>query len=391
MPPPSSGRGARRVHSTTLSSRGLPEATPSVKGSEAKASGCRGRSRSGRRSRRPPASRKEAATRKPHDQDAPWNRALFRESCSLSRGSTVDDRQGASCLGDQRSADGRARQPGGADGGTRALVGGKAKRLADRGRDQARPQRAARAAAGQDDALDPGAVGCQRSVAVGQRQSDAFENGLHEMKRPRHVGQARESGGQQRIVVRRALAGKVGREDRRGVRRQARRFDLCDQRADVAPAEQARDPRQRGAGAQHDGMLGEEARHGVAMGVHAAAVCRHEAIVGDEVDARRSQADVGGTSLHRAHADARAHIVSAAARHRRAGRQMPARRQVARARCPRSRRFRQAAAAARDRCRRPPGCRRASRRGRYPSAASPRRRRGRSRPRRSGAGGCSPS
>ena len=39
MPPPSSGRGARRVHSTTLSSRGLPEATPSVKGSEAKASG----------------------------------------------------------------------------------------------------------------------------------------------------------------------------------------------------------------------------------------------------------------------------------------------------------------------------------------------------------------
>jgi hypothetical protein len=32
IPPPESGFGARRVHNTTLSSFGFPEATPNVKG-----------------------------------------------------------------------------------------------------------------------------------------------------------------------------------------------------------------------------------------------------------------------------------------------------------------------------------------------------------------------
>ena len=72
-------------------------------------------------------------------------------------------------------------------------------------------------------------------------------------------------------------------------------------------------------------MLAEQARHGVAVRVHAAAVRREERVVGDEVDARGAEPDIGVAGIDRADADPGAHVVARAADDRRAGRHAPAR------------------------------------------------------------------
>ena len=55
----------------------------------------------------------------------------------------------------------------------------------------------------------------QRRMAVAQRQRDTLEHRLHEMQRTRAMGEAGEGGRKFGVVVRRAFAGQIGREDRR--------------------------------------------------------------------------------------------------------------------------------------------------------------------------------
>ncbi len=75
-------------------------------------------------------------------------------------------------------------------------------------------------------------------------------------------------------------------------------------------------------------MLAEQAGHCMPVGVHALPACRHEAIIGDEVDARRAEADIGIAGANHAGADRAGHVVTRTARDRKVGAKAKAPRQL---------------------------------------------------------------
>ena len=83
--------------------------------------------------------------------------------------------------------------------------------------------------------LDARARREQRLLAVGEREGDAFEHGARQIGARRRVRQAEEHAGRVGIVVRRALAGEVGQEERRAGRASARSTSASSAASLAAP------------------------------------------------------------------------------------------------------------------------------------------------------------
>ena len=195
MPPPSSGsrRQARPQHDAVRARVARGDAEREGIGGEGGRVAAHNPDRTSDRA----GGDEEAAACKRHDRCS-WNRTSFWLSCSLSRRST-------STIGEFASVSAISGPPTACRASRAAPMAGPGAghRRQDKAADRLRPPAGAPTArCGRRRRSGRRA----RSWRRGQRarrdrrpaQRDAFQNGLDEMKRPRIVGQARESGGEQR-------------------------------------------------------------------------------------------------------------------------------------------------------------------------------------------------
>ncbi len=206
-------------------------------------------------------------------------------STTRSTAGAVHTRLGASPV------DGEAGQAGGAEGRADLAAGAVAQRAIERGGQDAAPERAAGAAADHRDLADIRVPGAQRVLAVGQREGDAFEHGAAEVGARRGVPEAEEHAARVRVVVRRALAGQVGKKDDAGLA--VRRLDLGQQRRFAAGGRDGGDPGEATGGAQDHRHLVPGRRQAVAERVHGARWVGRVGGVRHEVDAGGAERQEG--------------------------------------------------------------------------------------------------
>ena len=116
------------------------------------------------------------------------------------------DREGIGILGGEQP------EAGGAEGGAEIAVSGDGDRQVEDGRDDRQPSARARAAADGDQASRLGERHGQHVEAILKGEGDALEHGLNEILSSVALIEAGEDAADRNVVVRRALAGEIGKE-----------------------------------------------------------------------------------------------------------------------------------------------------------------------------------